>query len=151
MKPPTPALLDLLAQAADLRSGGASWEAVAAQVGRSADTCRRWPALYPDDWRRLYAAAEERLVVEASAESVLVLRKLLRAEDEKIRRDVARLLVTMRLELRALETRAAKAAALPESDAGRIAGFLAERSDADVQGLVEELLRRRADPAEGGT
>src|SRR5262245_50016611 len=86
----------LLATAAELKAGGASWEAVAAKVGRTAATCRRWPTLYPDDWQRLFRDAERQLVVDAGAEAVLVLRALLRAADDKVRRDVARTLVGLR-------------------------------------------------------
>ena len=77
-KPPSD---DLLARAAELRAGGLSWEAVAAKIGRAADTVRRWPTQYPDRWQAVLHAAERRLVSEAGAESVLVLRQLLRSDD----------------------------------------------------------------------
>src|SRR5205823_5367444 len=77
-KPPSD---ELLSRAAELRAGGSTWDAVAAKLNRSADTVRRWPALDPDRWQAALRAAERRLVAEAGAESVLVLRTLLRSED----------------------------------------------------------------------
>src|SRR4051812_48296644 len=95
-KPPTD---DLLVQAAELRAGGAKWEAVAAQLHRAADTVRRWPRQYPDRWDIALRDAERRSVCEAAAESVHVLRTLLRSNDEKVRRDAARSLTDLRLEI----------------------------------------------------
>src|SRR5690349_12071206 len=96
-------LLRLLAAAAERKAGGASWEQVAAHVGRRTATCRRWPALYPAEWRRLFREAERRLFADAGAEGVLALRALLRSEDEKVRRDAARVLVGVLERLRAAE------------------------------------------------
>ena len=42
-------LRTLLTVAAELRSGGASWEAVAAKVSRRPSTCRRWPGRFRAD------------------------------------------------------------------------------------------------------
>jgi hypothetical protein len=136
----------LLAAAAELKAAGASWEAVAAKVGRSPDTCRRWPALYPDEWRRLFRAAEQQLIIEAGAEAVLVLRALLRAEDDKVRRDVARTLVALRSQLRELEAKAAATA--PTDDRGRCAEYLEGMDDAAVGAITDEL-RPAAEPGRG--
>ena len=91
MKPPPDKLLPLLTTAAELKVAGASWAAVAQRVGRSPDTVRRWPALYPDAWQRLVCYAERQLHADVGAESVTTLRQMLRSEDEKIRRDAARI------------------------------------------------------------
>src|SRR5262249_25377993 len=144
MKHPAPAVLSSLREAAELRVGGHSWEAVGERLRRSPETCRHWPLTYPEQWQALYRAAEERLINEAGAEAVLVLRQLLRSQDEKVRRHVAKLLATMRLELLALKNKAGdKATDLPESDAERVAAFLTEQSAESINELVEELLDQR--------
>ncbi len=140
----------VLAEAAELRAAGSGWDAVARKVGRSADAARRWPALYPDRWAAALRDAERRLLAEAGAESVLILRQLLRSEDEKIRRDAARFLIDLRIELARLEQKATDAGAkaadddgdAPDPDARRLTAFLKEHSDADVDRLVAELLAR---------
>src|SRR5262245_61386261 len=85
-------LARLLARAAELRAGGNSWEQVAATLGRSAATCRRWPQKYPDIWRRAYVSAARDRIAEGGAEGLLVLREMLRSKDEKIRQTAARTL-----------------------------------------------------------
>jgi hypothetical protein len=142
-KPPSD---ELLTHAAELRAAGLSWEAVAAKVGRSAETVRKWPTAYPDRWQSLLHAAERRLVCEAGAESVLILRQLLRSADEKIRRDAARLLVNLRLELAKLDLQAAAhAAAAPTSDAARLLAHLLEtHSDEQLAQLVAAEFGRAA-------
>jgi hypothetical protein len=143
MKQPTPAVLSNLREAAELRVGGLSWEAVGERLHRSPETCRHWPLTYPEQWQALYRAAEERLINEAGAEAVLVLRQLLRSEDEKVRRDVAKLLAAMRMELLALKSKTDKAGEVPESDAQRVAAFLAEQPPDGIDEIVAELLDQR--------
>src|SRR5437763_156586 len=106
MSAPKPPPDSALARAAELRAGGASWEAVAEVVRRAADTVRQWPARYPDRWQAALRAAERKQACEATAEAVLVLRKLLRSEDEKVARDAARALIDLRLELARLDQKA---------------------------------------------
>src|SRR5205085_12428423 len=101
MRSPNPALLRLLAVAAYLKSRGASWESVAARVGRSAATCRRWTTLYADTWRRLSRQSELQQLADAGSEGLAVLRSMLISQDERIRRDAARILVTLREQSRA--------------------------------------------------
>src|SRR5262245_51993593 len=92
---PSSALAHLLVRAAELRAGGTVWETVAATVGRSVDTCRRWPRKYPDLWRRAYGAAARENLAGGGAEGLRMLRALLRSEDEKVKRDAARVLATL--------------------------------------------------------
>jgi hypothetical protein len=146
---PSPTLLGLLAVAAEMRVNGKSWAAVAARVQRSPETCRKWPREYPDAWRRLYREAEEHLIADAAAESVVVLRSLLRSEDERTRRDVARFLATLRLNLRKLEGKQPRPAATPDNDAARILAYLEDLDDAQIQSLRAELLARQL-PYDGG-
>jgi hypothetical protein len=42
----------MMTEAAELQAAGTSWAEVAEQVQRSAETCRQWPRLYPELWRR---------------------------------------------------------------------------------------------------
>ncbi len=144
MRKPTTAVLSLLARAAELRAGGASWDAVGGKLARSPDTCRQWPRLYSDDWRRLYRAAAGRLTEEAGAEALTVLRALLRSEDEKVRRDAAQRLLDLCHEA----APKGKEAERPDGDNERIAAYLGERDDAQIEAIVEELLSRR--PEAGG-
>jgi hypothetical protein len=132
-----PELRELLATAAEMRAEGTGWEAIAAKVRRSADTVRRWPQRHPQEWQRLFREAEERLVAEASAESVLVLRKSLRDPDDRVRREVARTLVTARTARRRQEK---KTAAEPTDDRERVAAFLAGHDEAALRRMLEELL-----------
>ena len=137
-KPPSD---DLLARAAELRAGGATWDAVAAKLNRSADTVRKCPALYPDRWQAALHNGERRLVAEAGAESVLVLRTLLRSDDEKVRRDAARFLIYLRLELAKLDQKAGQAptSPAPTSDAARLVAFLEGHSDEQLARLAANL------------
>ena len=140
-KPPSD---DLLARAAELRAGGLSWEAVAAKIGRAADTVRRWPTQYPDRWQAVLHAAERRLVSEAGAESVLVLRQLLRSDDEKVRRDAARFLVYLRLELAKLDQKTPAPTSPPlTSDAARLVAFLEGHTDEELEQFIAERERPR--------
>jgi hypothetical protein len=132
-----PELQELLTTAAEMRAEGAGWEAIAAKVRRSADTVRRWPQRHAALWQRLFREAEERLVAEASAESVLVLRRSLRDPDDKVRREVARTLVTARTARRRQEK---KTTAEPTDDRERVAAFLAGQDEAALRRMLEELL-----------
>lgn len=94
--PPSPAVLR---KAADLRAAGNAWEAVAAAVGLSAETVRKWPQRYPVRWRKALATFERRTLTEATAEAVAMLRTQLRSKDEKSVREAAHKLVQIRVAL----------------------------------------------------
>jgi hypothetical protein len=153
MKPPPDKLLPLLTAAAELKAAGASWAAVAAGVGRSPETVRRWPALYPHAWRRLLHDAERQLLTEVAAESVTTLRKMLRSEDEKVRRDAARILLTARNRTKSSDDGDAPAV---DDECLRIAAYLAQFNDDQVTDITDELIasittgERRPAPAPGG-
>ncbi len=136
-----PEILSLMTTAAELRATGTSWEKIAARVRRNPRTCRRWRETYPEAWRRLYHAAEEELLNACGAESALVLRNLLRSEDEKVRSAAGRNLLSVRMRLRSGEDKGEGAAPNPYAQA--IALFLAEHDEAAVLRLVDELLERR--------
>lgn len=136
-KPPAESVL---ARAAELRAAGSNWETVAAKLNRPAGTVRKWPGLYPTQWQAALHAAERRLVSEASAESVLILRQLLRSDDEKVRRDAAKFLVGLRLELfKHDQTSAADPPPHLTSDAARLVAFLEGHSDDELDRLVADM------------
>jgi hypothetical protein len=120
-------------RAADLRAGGSSWEAVGRELHRHADSCRRWAREYPDLWRRLYREAEQRQDRESRAEARVVLRQLLRSEEEKTRLAAARdLLKSMS------RSRGQKNAQPADSEVAAFISQLRGLSD----GELEEMLRR---------
>jgi hypothetical protein len=137
-KPPSDELLN---RAAELRAGGTTWEAVAAQLHRSAATVRRWPREYAERWKLALADAERRLVCEAAAESVLVLRTLLRSDDEKVRRDAARSLTDLRLDLSKcnLKSDSEASAATQSSAAARLVAFLDGYPDEQLAAIAANL------------
>lgn len=137
-KPPSDAVLT---RAAELRAGGSTWEAVAAKLRRSPETVRKWPTTYPDRWRTVLHHAERRLLTDTGAESVLILRQLLRSKDDKIKWHAAKSLLALRIEFAKLDARAAAAEALPppDSDTARLVAFLEGRPDDELERLVADL------------
>lgn len=132
----------LLARAAELRVEGASWEVVAAQVGRAAETVRKWPRIYPTKWKKLVRAAERDLVTDATAESVHTLRRQLRSEDDKTSRDAAQRLIQLRVALGKPTTRgkAANRKRRKQSDLARVTAYLETLTDAEIETLTDRLL-----------
>ncbi len=142
-KPPSDALLN---RAAELRAGGATWDSVAKSLNRAADTVRRWPRDYPDRWKIALHEAERQLVCETAAESVLVLRKLLRSEDEKVRRDAARALMDLRLDLTKLELTSVSETTPLTSEAARLIAFLDGQPDEELAILAANVFPSSAAP-----
>lgn len=135
---------NLLRRAAELRVGGSGWEAVAKAVGRSVETVRGWPRLHPQRWRQALAEAEQQLLTETTAESILTLRRQLRSDDEKTCRDAADKLLRFKLALS--KPRKATTANDAPDDAASPASLaqwirdLEKLGDADLDQLIEELL-----------
>ena len=142
MPAPKPPPDHLLAKAADRRAGGASWDAVAAQVGRAADTVRKWPAAYPAAWKKLLRAAERQLVRDATAESVHTLRRQLRSDDEKTSREAAQKLIQFRVALGRRGKRAKAAPTKPPSELMRTAAYLETLSDDQLTRLFDQIVAR---------
>jgi hypothetical protein len=138
MSAPKPPPEAVLARAAELRAAGNGWEVVAQTLRRSLPVVRRWPDLFPDRWQAATRLAERRLLSDASAESVLVLRQLLRSNDDKVRRDAARLLVSLRLEQAKLDQKAEPEAAAPTPDR-LFAEFLEAHTDEQLEQLAASL------------
>jgi hypothetical protein len=101
-QPPTD---KILLEAVELRMAGLKWEIVAEKLHRAFDTVRKWPMRYPDRWQAAIEQAEQRLTIDSNAESVLVLRNMLRAEDIKMRWHAAKTLVGLRVDLGKLGVR----------------------------------------------
>ena len=74
----------LLAQAAELRAGGASWEATARQLGTTAAELRRLVAAQRPAYRRHYTIARADVLDEALAEALFCARRHLRSDEEKV-------------------------------------------------------------------
>ena len=134
----------VLTRAAKLRAAGASWESAAAQLGCAVETVLKWPD--DDRWPALFAEAERRLAVEASSEAVLILRQLLRAEDEKVRRDAARFLLELRFRLAAPSDTSDQLPSPRSADARRLVAFLESHSDDELARLAAEVRTAGAPP-----
>ena len=126
----------LIEQAAELRAGGTAWVAVGREVNRAADTCRRWPHLYPSVWRPAFAAALKRHLLDGGAEALAVLRTHLRNEDDKVQRDAARALLT--LVRRGPKGKGQRRTGRP---AGELAAYVEGLSEAELAKLVGELAK----------
>lgn len=137
-----PPSASLLRKAAELRAGGAAWEAVAATVGRAARTVRRWPTRYPRRWAKAIQAAERQLLADATAESVHTLRRQLRSDDEKASRDAAQKLIQFRVAVGKKAKPAAKPTpSKPKSDIQRVAAYLETLTDDQLARLFDDLVR----------
>ena len=135
MNQPSDDVLEQLICAADLRAGGASWEAVGRELRRHVDTCRGWARDHPEVWRRLYRAAELRLAREAQAEARVTLRQLLRSNEEKTRLAAARDL---------LRPHSARRGSKQEGAANsEVAAFISQLeglSDAEIEDMLQNFL-----------
>ena len=125
-------------KAALLRAQGVAWTAVAKEVGASLAQVKCWPARHPKVWRRATLVAEEQLLREATAESVLTLRKQLRSPDDKTSRDAAQRLIAFRIawrNRRPTKVRGATAGK-PATLARRVADYLEGFTDADLDAML---------------
>jgi len=134
---------ETLGRAAEMRAAGTSWEKIGEEVGRAADTVRRWPSIYRIRWQRMFARAEHVLLTEATAEAVLTLRRQLRSEDEKTAREAAQKLVQLRIAFKRRRKSASGAShnRLPAdiSDGRRIANHLGGLTDVQIEQLLADL------------
>ena len=133
----------LLLEAVELRIGGYKWEAVAEKMHRAFGTIRKWPMRYPERWQAASERAEQRLAVDSNAESVVVLRNMLRTDDIKMRWQAAKTLVTLRLELgklglRALAAAGGKPPGPPVEKTLALLGLLEQFSDDELAQLAEK-------------
>lgn len=142
MRQPSRETLELMATVAELRANGASWQTAAARVERSAETCRNWPRRYPEQWQRLYLAAEDTLLAEAGAESLTMLRKLLRSETERVRLAAAQLLFKLRCQRRGkVDASSSKA---PDEETAAFLAQVKGMSPEEIDQMKRDLLPRPA-------
>ena len=142
-KPPSD---DLLQEAVEWRIGGCKWEIVAQKVKRAFNTVRKWPVRYAERWEAAVERAERRLSLDSNAESVLVLRNMLRADDLKMRWQAAKTLVGLRVDLgklglRILAARAAVGQPInPAADQDyQLFRFLQQQSDQQLADIATSL------------
>lgn len=152
-KPPSD---DLLQEAVELRMGGCKWEVVAEKVKRAFNTVRKWPVRYAERWEAAVERAERRLSLDSNAESVLVLRNMLRADDLKMRWQAAKTLVGLRVDLGKLGLRllAARAAVGQRSDPAadqdyQLFRFLQQQSDQHLAEIAASLYPATAPASHG--
>lgn len=141
-KPPSAVLFS---RAAELRVRGSSWEAIAKEVGRAEKTVREWVRTYPREWQKAVREAEAQVAQEATAESVLTLRRQLRSDDEKTTREAAAALIKFAATKKPRpRTKPRGAKASPQ--VASMAEFVGGLTDEEVTALLHELRR----PAAGG-
>src|SRR5262245_17383386 len=85
MVAPFPTPDGLLARVAELRAAGSSWEAVARDLGTTADQVRHAAETAGATYRRLRARAGRDTLDDAFAEALFAARVDLRSEDDKLR------------------------------------------------------------------
>ena len=152
-KPPSD---NLLQEAVELRIGGHKWEIVAQKVKRAFNTVRKWPVRYAERWEVAVERAERRLSLDSNAESVLVLRNMLRADDLKMRWQAAKTLVGLRVDLgklglRILTARAAAGDPIdPAADQDfQLFRFLQQQSDLQLAEVAASLYPSLAPTSHG--
>jgi len=148
MSAPSAQIRTLLSTAAELRAGGTSWETIAKQLHRHERTCRRWPVQFAADWQRYYRAAEERLLCEASAEALHILRTLLRAKDAWLCQNTAKYLLSQRL-VAGQRAGEAKPDQL-EDDWTRLADYLRTLTETERDQLLRDLMTSSVESNEPG-
>ena len=136
----------LLLEAVELRIGGLRWEIVAEKLKRAFNTVRKWPMRYPERWEAAIERAEQRQTVDSNAESVVVLRNMLRADDIKMRWHAAKTLVGLRIDLGKLGLRILTARAAfgqtpdPNADEDyRLFRFLRQHSDRELTEIADAV------------
>jgi hypothetical protein len=138
---PQPVSDALLARAAELRAGGATWAAVGAKLGRRPESVQKWPRRYRKRWAGLLAEAERQQAADAAAEGVHVLRRQLRSDDDRTSREAAHRLLGYKL---AADKAKPPPSANP-SPARRLADHLETLADDDLRRLFDDLVRHWLD------
>ncbi len=135
----------LIRTAADLRAAGNAWERVADEVEHPLTEVREWPQRYPARWQKAFAAAVQRALVEATSETITLLRKQLRSKNAKSVREAGVMLVQIRVVLE----KAARPAKGDTQPATTPPGY-ADRLLALVRGMTDEQIAAEiADASKG--
>jgi len=142
-KPPSDRQLRL---AAEERASGSSWVVVGKRLRRSPKTVRKWPLEFPDRWKAAQTEAERQVAADAEGESVLILRQLFRADDDKTRWNAAKLLLKLRTDLIHLELRAAaqRNSGGTADSIRTLVALLETQTDEDLEKLVTAERERTA-------
>jgi len=87
----SPEIEKALARAAEWKALGASWPAVADQLGEEVEVIRGWTKDYPVDWDRMMRHARAEATEAAISEAYQVLLNGMRSQDERIRHESAKI------------------------------------------------------------
>ncbi len=87
----------LCERAAEMKAAGSSWETIATALQRKVETVKKWPRVYANEWQEWFGKFEKQFVDEAAAESVLALRKQLRADEAVVSIHAAEKLIRYRI------------------------------------------------------
>jgi hypothetical protein len=137
----------VLARAADLRARGNTWEATANHLKRSPHTIAKWPVLDPDRWATALRDAQRRVIGDMAAQSLEVLRRLLHADDGRLRKEAAAFLADLRVKQARLDLKAGPPGPPVPPLAAEIARILEDYSDEDAAQLLVLLRQFRRDRA----
>jgi hypothetical protein len=141
-------LMKRIAQVAHLKASGLSWEAIAKEVGRDAETCRHWPIRYEEEWNRFFRYADEALTTEGASEARFYMRKLLRSDNPKYCHAAAQSLLRYRIKQTRAQSKPRRAAKEEEEDeetceAVRILKFAKQMSTEEIEELLDEHYEKR--------
>lgn len=139
----------MLARAAELRAAGHPWESAARLMDRHARTMRRWPLLYPDRWAAALRDAQRRVIGDVAAQSLEVLRRMLHADDGRLRKEAAAFLADLRVKQARLDLKVGPPGPPVPPLALEIARILEDYSDEDAAQLLVLLRQFRRDRARG--
>lgn len=149
-----PLVRTLMTVAADLRAAGNTWETIALRLKRTVATVRGWPTRYADDWGRLYRAAEHRQLADAALEASLLLRKLLRSQDERVVERVCKFLYDRHckvlLEQDKQDAGAVDSAGDRDDDWEAFIAYVESLTDEQRQALEADLVANRVAQARDG-
>jgi transposase len=129
---------ELLRQAAVLRAGGRSWDAVAADLKRSVGTVREWPRKFRVRWRQLMSEAVAEQNRASVVESQTALRKLLRTKDAKVVQSAATSLLRTAPKPAKRSRSRAKPTRIPAATL-KLAAYVEGLSDAELDAHLHEL------------
>lgn len=136
--PPSPAVENLIQVAAEMRATGSKWESVGTKVGRSPETCRRWPAIHPEVWKRHFRAAAMQFAEDCATEALVFLRMLARSKEEKTCLQACKIMLQTSTDLRKLEV-SLPAPELEETEAVKRARIIDQIPPEEARRMCEDL------------
>ena len=124
-----------LARAAEMRTGGETWQKVADELGRTLTAVKQWPGNYADRWVPLLAGAEADLLQELNSESMLTMRQLLRSKCEPVRQKAADALQKLLADLPGVH--AGRVSESPVPEIRQLVAYLETLSEGQFRELFE--------------